>query len=105
MKEMKIDQGERVDILINDSESFSAQILVAKDMTQAPIIEKTALFTDGSAQITLLNEDTDQEPDTYIYQVRLYDTEGQYIVLRGDCDSGDCSAATFLICPVIPEGS
>lgn len=105
MKEMKIDQGERVDILINDTDSVSAQILVAKDMTQAPIIVKDAPFTDGSAQITLLFAETNQEPDEYIYQIRLYDAEGEYIVLDGDCSTGDCSVSPFIICPVIPEGS
>lgn len=105
MKEMKIDQGERLDILVEDTESVSAQILVSESLEDSPVIEKTSSFVDGKSQITLLNEDTDIAPGDYIYQIRLYDEDGEYIVLDGDCESGDCSTALFVVCPVITEGS
>lgn len=56
-------------------------------------------FTDGKAQITLLNAQTDKPVGDYVYQIRLYDEDGEYIVLNGDCD--DCKLAKFVICPVI----
>lgn len=105
MKEMKIDQGEIVEILVEDTLAVSAQILVSTTVDEPPIIEKSAPFTEGSAQITLVNSDTDKEPGEYVYQIRLYDEDGEYIVLSGDCETGDCSVAAFVICPVIPEGS
>ena len=105
MKEMKIDQGEIVEILVEDTLAVTAQILVSPAINEPAIIDKSAAFTDGSAQITLVNEDTDKEPGDYVYQIRLYDEDGEYIVLSGDCETGDCSVASFVICPVIPEGS
>ena len=99
MKDMKIEQGEVVDILIEDKEAVKARLLVSKTVDDTAIIDVEESFTDGKAQITLLNAQTDKPVGDYVYQIRLYDADNEYIVLDGDCD--DCTLAKFVICPVI----
>ena len=96
---MKIEQGEVVDILIEDKEAVKARLLVSKTVDDTAIIDVEEPFIDGKAQITLLNAETDKPVGDYIYQIRLYDADNEYIVLNGDCD--DCTLAKFVICPVI----
>ena len=104
MNDIVIDQGATEDFLIEDTEAFKAVLLVSLDVETAPIIEKEALFNEGKAQITLLKSDTNIAPDDYIYQIRLFDEDGEYFNLVNDnCSTGDCTFSTLKICPVIVE--
>lgn len=102
MKDIKLDRGERLDIRIDDTESVKAQFLVSESFDTPAIIDVEATFTDGSAYISLLNTQTDIPEGDYIYQVRLYDNDGEFIVLDSDCGK-DCETSKFVVCPVIKE--
>jgi len=106
MNDIRIEQGERLDILIEDTEAVSAMMLVSTDVGTSALIEATAIFTDGKAQVTLLNTQTSIATGDYVYQIRLYDNAGEYIVLdANNCSGDDCSVAGFKVCPIINEGS
>ena len=83
---MKIDQGERVDIVFEDADADSVMFLVSADVNTPAFIEKTALFVAGEAQITLLNADTDIAPGNFIYQVRVYTGTEYFIPTLNNCD-------------------
>ena len=105
MNDITIDQGATEDILIEASDVIRASILVSVDATSPTVIEKSANFVDGKAQITLLYEDTNIEVGDYVYQVRLFDENDEYFnLVNYECTSGDCTLNKFKVCPSIPEG-
>lgn len=98
--EINITQGEALNIEVQDSEAVSVTLFVSVDTTTPAVIIKSATFTTGVAIIELLNVDTDIAVADYIYQIRLYDTDGQYFNLEtADCDDDDCTEAVFSVCP------
>ena len=100
---MKIDQGERVDIVFEDADADSVMFLVSADVNTPAFIEKTALFVAGKAQITLLNVDTDIAPGNFIYQVRIYTGVDYEIPTLDSCD--DSSTAEFIVVNSIQTAS
>lgn len=104
MYDIKIDQGERVDLEILDDYSVTATILVSQSSSEAPVIMKSGSFSNGIAKIELLNQQTDIEPGDYVYQIRLFDADGEYFnISTDDCDDDDCTMASFIVCPSIEE--
>ncbi len=106
MDDIKIDKGERLDLLVEDAESATVTIFVGEDADSTPVITKSATFTDGVATIELLFADTNIPVGDYVYQIRLFDDEGEYFNLdRDECDEGDCTLGAFTVCASIQEGS
>lgn len=101
MKDMVIEQGERVEILVEDKDAVKARLLVSQTVSDAPTIDVEQVFVNGKAQITLLNAQTDKPVGDYVYQIRLYDEDNEYIVLSDDCNG--CDMPKLTICPVIKE--
>lgn len=103
MYDIEIDQGATEELLIEATDVVKAVILVSTSATAEPVIEKEAIFTDGSAQISLLYADTNITPADYVYQIRLFDESGEFFNLENqDCVIGDCTLSKFIICPSIP---
>jgi hypothetical protein len=101
---IQIDQGERVDIEVQDTEAISVTMIVAADADSTPIIEVPAEFVDGVAYIGLLKAQTDIPVGEYVYQLRMYDEDDEYFNLTVDgCSSGDCTMAEFIVCPSLGE--
>lgn len=103
MNDIKIDQGATEDLLIECTDVVTAVLLVSEDQTSEPVITKAAPFVDGKAQMELVFADTNIEPGDYVYQIRLFDEDGQYFnLIRYECVTGDCTFSKFKVCPVLP---
>jgi len=104
METITIGRAEFENLKVIDNESSSVALLVSVDEYSQPLINKTAIFVDGEAVIELLGTDTDIPVGDYVYQIRLFDTDGEFFNLRSEgCTDDSCTFGTFTICPSLGE--
>lgn len=103
MYDITIDQGATETLLIEDSESTKVTILVSVNAETPPVLEKSANFVDGKAEIILLGTDTDIPVGDYKYQIRLFDGDEYFNLAKYECTIGDCTLSNFKVCPSITE--
>lgn len=98
MKDYEITKGERFDLEVSDTEGVSARLLVSSTAGNTAIIDVTAPFNDGNAYLTALGADTDITVGSYIYEIRVYDEDNEYITLGDNCEDGVCALPKLTVC-------
>ena len=98
MKDYEITKGERFDLEVTDAEGVSARLLVSPTAGSTAVIDVTAPFTDGKAYLTALGADTDITVGSYVYEIRVYDEDNEYITLGDNCEGGVCVLPKFTVC-------
>ena len=98
MKDYEITKGERFDLEVTDIEGVSARLLVSPTAGDTAVIDVTAPFTDGKAYLTALGADTDIAIGSYVYEIRVYDEDNEYITLGDNCEDGVCVLPKLTVC-------
>lgn len=102
MKDLKVRRGATLNLEITDDEDAISVTLTVKESADATsiIIEETASFTDGIANITITDSDTlSLEEGEYVYQLLVeYENGTEIYPEAGSCEDDECELPAFIVC-------
>lgn len=104
MENITTSWGETLPLTVEAEDADTATLYIGE--TGDIVIEQSAAFVDGSADLTISAEEMEIAPDTYNYQIVIEYTNGD-IRKYPDASCEDCELPTITVCATLdmPVGS
>jgi len=104
MENINTSWGETLPLTVEAEDADNATLYIGE--TGNIVIEQTASFVDGSADLTVTATDMEITPDTYSYQIVIEYDDGT-IRKYPDASCEDCELPTITVCETLdmPVGS